>query len=257
MNRPPHGPKPEEWAVLLSTSITPALVLTISIFTTHMFVYRYVVWTAPAFSLLATALLFQAVAGRARGATVALVCLLPTLIAIESREVLARRTLREAERFSQQLSRLPSSPLQIVVANPHVYMELAYYANPELKHRLVYLTQPYLALSYLGYDTDSLLLAAIGHRVPSLRSLPLEEFLPPDLQFILATDRSYWCYSYFLSNGYRMTPIGENKQSLLYLVSSPSGRKASLVKESPSSIQHKTSSTGAEVETASRDDARK
>ncbi|MBV9124475.1 MAG: hypothetical protein JO112_14045 [Planctomycetes bacterium] len=57
-------------------------------------------------------------------------------------------------------------PLPIAVAESHAFMQLMYYADPALKNRLVYVTDPEASVRYLGYDTDEHALPGLSKVTP-------------------------------------------------------------------------------------------
>jgi len=75
-------------------------------------------------------------------------------------------------------------PLPIVVANPYVFMQLAYYGPPELRPRLVYLSEPAVVMNR-GDFVPELALRWLRHWAP----VRVEEY-----RSFVATHPRFWVY---------------------------------------------------------------
>lgn len=158
----PTGLTAPEWAAIALLAAMPALVIALSRYTTHVFVDRYVLWASLGFAILLSALLQKA----ARAQTiigVAVLCVLLSLLALrEVAGLLKTPRLSDGEAVARVLSTLPESDKLIVIVDSHAFMELSYYARPQLRPRLAYIVNPEFELTYLHRDTESRLLASLG-----------------------------------------------------------------------------------------------
>ena len=81
----------------------------------------------------------------------------------------------------------------IVIADPHAFFQLTYYAPPELAPRLVYLVDPAEALRHLDTDTVDLGMREFG-RWNTLRVEPYRAYLSAHPHFLLYANRSSWAW---------------------------------------------------------------
>jgi hypothetical protein len=212
---PPADIPWHERVVIGGLALMPPLVIALSKYTTHVFVDRYILWVIPGFATLTSAVLCGMVRRQATAGLI-LMGLLVGLIGLrEVHQLSSRWPLLEAEAFGTALEALPDSSEPIAVADAHIYMELAYYLEPRLRERLVYLKSPDRELRYFGRDTDSLLLSAPSLRA-KLRVVDYEAFIVATPRCIVAAlPRSYVPLSLAIS-GYRITPLGRESPPLLY-----------------------------------------
>jgi hypothetical protein len=83
--------------------------------------------------------------------------------------------------------------MPIVIAGPHAFFQLTYYAPPALAPRLVYLVDPAEALRYLDTDTVDLGMREFG-RWTTLRVEPYRAYLSAHPHFLLYADRGPWAW---------------------------------------------------------------
>jgi len=188
-------------------------------YTTHVFIERYILWVAIGCALLGAAGLSAVVRGRA-AVGVALVGI--TIIAIARLEIgplLETPVLRTAETARQELTTLAADDSQpIVVANAHMFFELSYYLDAPLRERLVFPASRELDLQYRGFDTDTLTLGPLGRRgLVSVKAY--DQVLADHKRFLLAATQYDYLPQHLTAAGYRVTPIGG--ATMLFQVQAP------------------------------------
>lgn len=194
-----------EWVAVAALALMPAVVIVLSMFTTHVFVDRYALWAVIGFALLASALVFLAVYGE----TAVGLTMLGVLIALTAQQEVAslRETpvLREGEAVRRELDMLPDGQEPIVIASHHVFMELSYYAEPRIRERLIYPVSSELDLRYLKNDTGALLMSAWSRRT----NLHIKDYaiLAAYPRFLLAANSEDYLPSHLAAAGYRVTPV--------------------------------------------------
>ncbi len=80
-----------------------------------------------------------------------------------------------------------------MIASPHTFFQLTYYAPPELRSRLVYLADPAVALRHLGTDTPELGIQEFRRWTP-LRIEDYRAFRRAHPRFLLYADRGPWSW---------------------------------------------------------------
>jgi hypothetical protein len=204
---PTSGLSTPEWAAMSSMFFMPFLIFFLSIFTTHVFVLRYVLWAEVGIAVLVAAWLYTASRGSSVIACGAISFLLALLFWRQLNDLIKPPALRESQGVLQALSSLPPSDEPIVVADHHVFMELAYYAPPALRSRLIFPVDRELDMRYLSQDTGALLMAALS-RHSQLPIDPLCAVLVAHPHFILATIKTDYLPQYLRQSGYRVASIG-------------------------------------------------
>ena len=81
----------------------------------------------------------------------------------------------------------------VVIASPHAFFQLTYYAPPELTSRLVYLADPAAALRHLDTDTPELGIREFRRWTP-LRIEDYRAFRRAHPRFLLYADRGPWSW---------------------------------------------------------------
>ena len=209
-----------EWVAAGGFSLMPLCVVVLSKYTTHMFVDRYTIWTAPGIAVLVTALMYPAARDKA-ALGVSMLGLLVAVIALRELDGLHKKpVLRQAEAVRQELASLPDGSEPVVVANAHVFLELAYYSQPPLQERLVYPLSRDLDLHYLGFDTDALNLSALSQRT-KLHIIDYGVVIAAYPRFVLAARPGDYLLPHLVNAGYRVAPIGSFPVPLLYEVEAP------------------------------------
>ena len=205
-----------EWVAGGAFLLMPLCIVILALFTTHVFVDRYVLWAVPGIAVLATALLYAT----ARGNILVVVSLLGMLVAlIALREVhsfRARLVLSaEAEMVQRELASLQGGSEPVIVASNHVFMELSYYAPPRIRERLIYPASSGLDLRYFGHDTDSLTMTALSHN-SKLHVVDLDALLRTYPRFVLAATPAHYLPRYLATAGYHVVPLGSAMPPVLY-----------------------------------------
>ena len=216
-----------EWVVCGGLALMPFCVLVLSLHTTHVFLSRYVLWAVPGFAILLTALLCRA----ARGLAAVGVILLSLLLVLSAsgemsylQHVRARPPLIEAELARQALASLPDNAEPIIVADPHIFMELSYYANRRIRQRLVYPLSRDRELRDSGKDTSSLM--ASGWSLHSnLHIVAYDKVLTDNPRFFLVAMPVNPMPWDLIKAGYRVVPVDSSVAGppfpVLYEVEAP------------------------------------
>ena len=208
-----------EWTAVAALVLLPPVVIVVSMYTTHVFVERYILWTVIGFSLLGAAGLSAAVRGRAAVGVALIGIAIAATARLEIGPLLETPVLRTAEGVRQELEMMARDGSEpIVVANAHAFMELSYYLNPPLRERLVFPLSRDLDLQYRGFDTDALTLGPLGQR-GLIPVKAYEEILRENKSFLLAATKADYLAQHLTAAGYRVTPIRE--ATMLYQVQAP------------------------------------
>lgn len=215
-----------EWVMLGAFSVMPIIVVGLSVYTTHVFVARYVLWAIPGMGVLASALLCMASRGKSVLVGVAALGLLVALtIPRDSVALLRRQVLTAGQASLQALASLPDGPEPIVIPDEHIFLELSYYAPLHIRERLICPLNRELDLRYFGYDTDFLLLSALSHRT-KLHVTTYEALFAKHPRFVLDAplnrdpSNGYDAW-YLVKQGCHVVPIGESKYPVLFEVEAP------------------------------------
>jgi hypothetical protein len=211
-----------EWVAGGAFLLMPLVVVVLAKYTTHAFVGRYILWSITGDAVLAAGLLWVAARGASAAGLGMMGVLLALLCAREATSLHSRPDLRNGETILRQLERLPDSSEPIVVPSNIVFMELAYYAEPRLRERLIFPVSRELGLRYLGYDTPQLIMSAIGHRTP-LNIVPYDAVLAANPHFILAVLPWDYLNLDLVKSGYSLAPIGSFSPTALYEAEAPKG----------------------------------
>jgi hypothetical protein len=216
------GLTPQEWAASFAFLAMPLAVVTLSMFTTHIFVGRYILWATLGISMLIAATL-QVLPSNKKALGVSVIgVLLAVLFKREIRDLVAPMTLRESQPQFAALSHLPESAERILVPDEHAFMELSYYAGG-LRERLVYPLAQDVNIRYRSTNTGDLLMEGLSRRT-KLHITPYQTFLMDTSPFLLvAFPSSYWL-RFLRESGYVVAPVGGAREPLIYEVSS-TGRR--------------------------------
>jgi hypothetical protein len=112
-----------------------------------------------------------------------------------------------------------SRDVPLIIATPHAFFQLSYYAPPELAHRFVYLADPAASLRYVGTDTVDLGLAEFRRWTP-LRVEDYRVYLQTYPRFMLYGDRRGWAWLLpaLVAKGARIQVLALDGTNPLYLV---------------------------------------
>jgi hypothetical protein len=113
-----------------------------------------------------------------------------------------------------------------VVADHHIFMELAYYAPAPMRSRLIYPVDRELDMRYLGQDTGALLMSALS-RHSQLPIVPIDAVLAAHPRFILAALGRDYVPAYLRKRGYDLIPIAPPPSADLFDVRSPGSSASS------------------------------
>jgi hypothetical protein len=210
-----------EWFATAGIFVMPFCVLVLSIYVTHVWVQRYVMWADVGIAVLVAAMLYARSAGQNAPAVSALALLSILLIISDIGGVLKRPTLFEGQAVFQSLQGVGAGSEPIVIADHHVFMELFYYAPPSLRQRFIYPVDRELDLHYSGQDTGALLMSAWRRRWPQLPIVSYDEVLAAHSHFLVAAVPTDYLPVQLAGIGYRLTRVASSPPALLYQVTAP------------------------------------
>lgn len=213
-----------EWVAFISLALMPPFVIGLSKYTTHAFADRYLVWVVMGFAILVTALLYRAI-GKHDIVALPILAILLLLIGRQERVGLTSPALlREHPTLAEALESLPDGPEKIIVADPHAFLELAHYAEPWLRRRLIYAASPDLDVRYLGYDTPTLSLMALAHR-SDLHVISYDSLRTQYKRFLLAVTPNDYLNWHLAASGYLVTPVSRASiQAPIFAVKAPESK---------------------------------
>ena len=198
-----------EWTALAAFVLLPPVVIVVSMFTTHAFFERYLLWTVLGFSVLGAAGLSTLVRGRPAAGLALIVIAIAAMARLEIGPLFGPPILPTAEGMRQELNTFASDGSgPVVVANAHAFMELSYYLDPPLRDRLVFPLSRDLDLKYRGFDTDVLTLGPLS-RIAPIRVQAYEEVLAENKNFLLAAFEHDYLPEHLTASGYRVTPVAD------------------------------------------------
>jgi hypothetical protein len=204
-DRTARTPSASDLIALVLIALAPVGVLAAITLTTHVFTFRYVLWSAIGIAPL-TALLLRRLARQSPVVPLALLTIL--IFGLFGREILHARQwsgLREGGAALAALSSLPDGDEPILVTDAHAFMELTHYAPPALRQRLVYPVCGDLEARYLGYDTDAINLAGLMGRA-NLNAVPCDQALKPGRDsIVLLSEKGFLPWP--LEDGYAIEPL--------------------------------------------------
>lgn len=208
-----------EWTAIAALVLLPPVVIVVSMFTTHAFFERYLLWTVIGFSVLGAAGLAAVARSRPAAGIALIVIAIAAMARLEIGPLFGAPILPTAEPVRQELNRLASDGSEpIVVANAHAFMELSYYLDLPLRDRLVFPLSRDLDLKYRGFDTDALTLDPLS-RIAPIRVKAYEEILAESKTFLLAAFEHDYLPQHLTASGYRVTPVAD--ATTLYQVQAP------------------------------------
>jgi hypothetical protein len=208
-----------EWTLVVALVLLPPVVIVVSMYTTHVFSERYLLWAVIGFALLGAAVLSAAVRGRPAAALALIAIATVSMVRLEIGPLIEPPILRTAEGLRQELDKTARDGSEpIVVANAHAFMELSYYLDPPLRERVVFPLSRDLDLKYRGFDTDALTLGPLAQR-GQISAKPYEDIVAENKRFLLAATQYDYLAQHLTQAGYRVTPIRET--TMLYEVQAP------------------------------------
>ena len=104
------------------------------------------------------------------------------------------------------IGKLPATAEPIVISDSHIFMELAYYAPPEVRRRLLFPAGRELGRRYLKYESEAILMSGLGRRT-SLPITSLDGVLADRAHFVAVEAQREVMPDYLAGLGYRMAPI--------------------------------------------------
>ena len=216
-----------EWALMTAIALMPELVICLALFTTKVFVDRYVLWSVVGLApLIAAALCRVAQGNRLHGALLFLPLLIWSVSAVRGAWSDPPK-FRYSEGLQQELPQL--SQEQIVFSNPHPFMELSYYAAPNLRKRLTYVIDGGLERRYDHSRSNFFFFSALRQREP-LGVVDFQDFCRSSQSFILVDAATSldagasWLTPHLRNLGYRLSALkGAPPSFTIYQVNAPAG----------------------------------
>jgi hypothetical protein len=209
-----------EWVFLGVLATMPLVMVGISKYTTHVFVYRYALWAIIGLALLSAATLCLMSSGRSEAGVLVAGSLFVVLAVQLGLNLTHGSLLRETESVNRQLQALADGQLPIAFNDEHLFLEMSYYADSRLRRRIVYPLSGSLDLQYKGFDSDSYILSALG-RHGRLNVMEFDAFLAANAQFLLAVKSKNYLPSHLRAAGYQLTPLSSSLSTIVYEVSAP------------------------------------
>ncbi len=206
-----------EWTAMGVFFLLPPLIAILSIYTTHVFVSRYVIWVTPALAVMFVALICAIEDSAPMVGAGFLALFLAMAINNEWTRLSAEPLLRDGNAANAELAQLPSSQDPIVIPNVHAFVELSHYASPAVRQRLLYLLDAGLDQRYLHYDTDALLMGALRHRT-SLHIVDLNKGLADHKHFFVTAAPLDYLPNYLASMGWRVKLLHMSPDAALFEV---------------------------------------
>jgi len=213
----PSALPPREWVAIVMLAAMPILVVALSKYTTHIFLARYTLWAEIGLAILSASVLYQSTAKQPLVGVAVLGALMVTFGAYQWRALREQPTLRQGEAIRRELRFVPRGTEPIAISYNHAFVELSYYAEPQLRERLAYPLSRSLELRYRGTDLDYFLLSGLGART-QLAVVDLTKFLQANPRFVLASTPTDYLPQYLDSAGYRLTPVDPQNAPGLYEV---------------------------------------
>ena len=203
------------WMAFLLYFLSPAVIFTLSVYTTKVYLSRYTTWMFIGAGGLAIALFALSVKLSERIGAVLAGLLLVAVMVVPIQKVAENPF--GADEALKQIMGLPHDNTPIVVAHHHVFMELYHYAPEQLRHRLAYPLSRDLDIQYLGFDTGALLMDAIRKRY-HLPVMNYKDILDRYDRFYVLSVQGHYLPSLLQQDGRHVKLLHGDTWSALYLV---------------------------------------
>jgi hypothetical protein len=194
---PPVAPPPPRHEVLAAFGYLaiPAVATLLAKLITGAFTDRYALPAVLGLAMIVSWGAFHLLDGRATmGALLAILLVGWFVVFVGIAPALQlRQDVSEQRAVYHFLQTAAPGNMPIVIAGPHAFFQMTYYAPPTLAPRLVYLVDPTAALHYLGTDTVDLGIREFGRRT-TLQVEPYRAYLSTHPRFLLYADRGPWTW---------------------------------------------------------------
>lgn len=211
---------PYEWVIVAAVVALPLYNYAIGLAITGTFISRYSLATVFGCAVLA-AFLCRVADGSGRVLASAVLSVLVVQVMIP-KSVMALAWVAPVPRYgiSLMLDNVPNDKLPIVIDSPLRFLEMTYYASPELRARMYYVADPERAHSYKGSKVQDTSLVRLNKWVP-LNVVSRQEFVSCTKEFLLywqAGDPHGWIYLNLARSGADIKVLKEAPgESLLYV----------------------------------------
>jgi 4-amino-4-deoxy-L-arabinose transferase-like glycosyltransferase len=192
-------------------------------FITRAFVDRYFLPAVLGFSVLVAFALYSLPRGRALIGTTLILFLCSWFIVMQLHAFgKNRQAANDLQEMVQLLRTEADNNLPIVASEPHIFMQLAYYAPVDVSSRLVYLADPDLSLRHLGHNSVD---RGMQDLIKPWFHLRVEEYRPyiaSHRQFLVYGNLEWleWLVDQLRSDNMRIELKGKHGRDFLLLVSS-------------------------------------
>ncbi len=219
------GPEPirqpelpgSEWVAAAGMALMPAVIVPLSLFTTHVFLSRYALWAVVGLAITAAGVSCAAAVTRPLISMVIFLALLGMMVSGEATALRQQPELRQGEAIRRALQSVPDNGEPIVIGYSHAFVELSYYAEPGSRDRLYLPISRSLELQYTSSDLDYQLLSGLAKRT-NLHIVELDAFVTANPKFLLAASPKDHLRDCLIAEGFHLVPIGTGG---LYEVSAP------------------------------------
>jgi hypothetical protein len=216
-----------EWAAALALVALLPVQIALAAAGTGYFQDKYAISTSLGLAVTAAWLLPRIYGlGRIIQPVLATSTLIYILVSVGAQIVQVKRHLHQPPRARRALPPLlkppPPEALPIVMASAFTYLPVWWYAPPELRGRLVYLSD----LKYAEKQQDFLpeLSLVLDDQYTPMQTEPYGDYLKSHPRFYVLTSgepRLNWLPSRLSSEGWRLTPVGRKASDVLYLADRP------------------------------------
>ena len=138
---------------------------------------------------------------------------------VEDVRELYKAPLTRVDRRWTELAKLSSTEpdIPVVIGDPLVYLEAAYYSPPKLRYRLIQVVDADIAVRLVGSNTPDKTNSLLGQFVP-LHIENLRAFEAAHQKFLLRSDGAYdWFTRYALESKYHLRLLSSDADASLYL----------------------------------------
>jgi hypothetical protein len=216
-------PPLHELAVAFSFICIPIVGFLIARFVTSAFVDRYFLPAVLGFSMLVAFALYSLPRGRALIGTALVLFLAGWFILMQFQAF--RMSSQDANYLHETIQILETEAdhdLPIIASEPHIFMQLSYYAPVEVTSRLVYLADPEVSLRQLGHNSVD---RGMLDMIKPWFHLRVEEYRPyiaSHRRFLVYGNLNWleWLVAQLRLDNMRVELKGQYGQDFLFLVSS-------------------------------------
>lgn len=206
------------WQAISICSLTalPILVMFVAKFITHGFTARYAISAIVGITVLLSYLLYRITPQTKAAGTAAVICFM--LFAMQV-YLFGTKFRDQRESMATDLRVLSTTgDQQIAVVHITVFHQLSFYAPRQIATRINYVSDPELAIKYMGHDTIDRGLMDLNPWFP-LKVVPAQSFLQDNREFLVYGNITAWSWLTFDLPKWGETRLVErNGQRVLFSV---------------------------------------